>query len=38
MTDVEGPAVETGIGDDQLSGPVAGPFGLDGRLVQRAKR
>jgi hypothetical protein len=36
MTDVEGPTIEAGIGDDQLSGPAAGTFGLDRRLVQRA--
>jgi hypothetical protein len=33
MPDVKGPAIEAGIGDDQLSGPAAGPFGLDRRLV-----
>jgi hypothetical protein len=33
MTNVKGPTVEAGISNDQLSGPAAGPFGLDRRLV-----
>jgi hypothetical protein len=36
MADVKGPAIETGIGDDQLSRPVAGLFGLGRCQLQRA--